>query len=156
MSEFLTHEATTQNRITTAWECILEQHFALAKKVTNEEGEGLNIFKLLRAPEKENYNCQYFYTEKNSPAWKKIFSLCSEGDRVLEIYDQTSMILICIQVPLGEEGNNTTGNMRLFDIETGAEVSLLKTADISKELEKLDVNDIQLSNGIHKRTVHAT
>ena len=142
-------DETTKKRVELGWKCILDQYFEHTKKISLEEGPGVSIFKFLRSPEKDGSNCKYLFSEEGGYMWKDLIESSPEGKKMQELYDPVSTVLICVHVPLGESGDGTIGNLKLFDKDTKTEISdggsSDKTLKIAEELNE--------NLGLHKRNV---
>ena len=149
-----TDATSTKNRVEVAWKLILEQYFEHAKKVAAQEGAGISVFRLLRAPKKDVFNCEYYYAEKDGKMWNMLFSFSPDGKFLLEKYDSTRTLAICVQIPVGVSGNSTSGNIRLFSIDTGKEIDL-EEETVIEEIEKMTLQD-KPAGGVHKRIVRET
>ena len=90
-----------------------------------KEGKGISIFKFLKKKEGDS-NCHYFYSKSDTSTWDIIISKSIDGEKIAEKYDPDSMVLICVQVPINNhliQDDETSGNIRLFYIDTKKEVS---------------------------------
>ena len=124
----------TENRIKKGWDCILQQFFEYSKKNSIEQGPGINMFKFLRSSRDEKNNCQYLYAEKGGYMWEDIINSSPDKEFFQKKYNPVIMVAICVHVPIGDNGDKTVGNLRLFDINTKEEFSL--SMDKKKEDKK--------------------
>lgn len=137
-------DEATKNRLVLAWKLIIEQFYDKSKSVSSTEGPGISIFRFLRTGTNKS-NCTYFYAEKDGPVWKMIMSESPDGRIMQNSYDSSKHILICVQIPLGIHGDDTTGTMKLFDIDSGKEISEAPEKDHVTKISE------DTSSGIHRR-----
>nr|QBK84753.1 MAG: uncharacterized protein LCDPAC01_02340 [Pithovirus LCDPAC01] len=110
-------------RLKRAWKCILKQYEPHAEEMSKTKGSGINIYKMLRVP-RQGFNCEYYFAEYKGVMWNNLMNYYPEGKKVHNLYNAMSMYVICIQVPLGVQGNKTTSSIKLFNFFTHKEVSL--------------------------------
>jgi hypothetical protein len=129
-----------------AWGCVTDQFFNLACDTALNEGKGVSIFKFLKKSE-EGSNCHYFFSKADGVMWNSIIETSPQGKYILDNYDHESMILICVQIPIGDTlGNDeTSGNLKLFHIDTKKE--------FSPQIKK---SDEKKPEGLRKRNVKVT
>jgi len=110
-------------RILRAWDCILLQYQKKAADTSLLEGEGLNVFRMLRS-KKGDSNCEYFFAERNSPFWNSAIKGLPEPekDNFLARYDKGDVYAIVVSVPLHDTGDETLQQIRLFDIVNSKEI----------------------------------
>jgi len=128
------------------WECIITQYFDLACDNAMKEGKGISIFRFLKKNEGDS-NCHYFYSKSDTNTWNTIVNSSLYSKKLLEKYDSNSMIMICVQVPVGNSisGDETNGNIKIFSIDTKKEILLENSDDDDKK-------EVVLKNeGLRKR-----
>nr|QBK86431.1 MAG: uncharacterized protein LCMAC102_02260 [Marseillevirus LCMAC102] len=113
----------TTIRLERAWKCILNQYKTHAEEMSKNKGPGINIYKMLRIP-RQKFNCEYYFAKYKEMIWTNLMNYDPEGEKIRNLYDTMSMYVICIQVPLGVQGNKTISNIKLFNFFTHKEVSL--------------------------------
>ena len=141
----------TKNRIARAWKCTLDQCFEKSKTTSEKEGPGLSIFKFLRSTKRDS-NCHYLYTEKNGLMWKSIMDISPEGGKIQELYDPTTMTIICVKVPIGLQGDKLIGNVKLFDSESKKEIDTSSDPLQETESKPEENKEYPTENlGLHQR-----
>lgn len=115
-----------ENKVSLAWKLILEQYIEKAKESSRQEGAGLNMFRMLTNFTPEGSNCEYFYTCKDDPAFKRIMLYTPESEKLLEKYNPNTMFLIGVHISQEDNPFDTIGNIRIFEFETNKEVNYLE------------------------------
>jgi hypothetical protein len=136
----------TRHRVELAWSLILDQYFDHTLKASEKEGPGIGIFRLLRTSRASSmesdsssgdsgkrFNCHYLYAERDTEPWRFLLQSSPHGEHLSSLYDPSRMLMICVQIPLGPQGSETTGNIRLFDITTRQEITESPSPKITDE-----------------------
>ena len=123
-------------RLNNALDAITEQYTEKAVSVAGEEGPGISLFRFLPNLRKGKFNCDYFYARQSEYAYKKIMEWSPYGKLIEDTYDPNTMFLICVQIPTEEE-DGTTGNIRIFDVDSRKEIEFESKDD---ELVNKDVS----------------
>lgn len=141
----------THSRIFRAWDCIIDQHTEMVKKCATEGGPGISIFRFLREVKKREYNCEFYHAELGGSVWDELLNLSNSKKQIQIQYDPAKTVAICVQIPLGEEGEETVGEIKLFDNENFEELNIEKKTDEEKKKEEEYVPRESESSGIRRR-----
>ena len=125
-------EISSHKRLCRAWYCICQQYLEKSNSTSKEEGAGINIFRFKRdnasgtTRDGSPFNCEYYYDIKDGLVWKSLLDISPCKQDLLEKYDNDTHFLVTVQVPVGESGENTIGDIRMFKFDTFEEVKLHK------------------------------
>lgn len=121
-----------RKRVDRAWGCVLKpspgskassSFQKLALDSASEEGEGLSIFRFLPPNNTaKDYNCEFYWAEKDSPPWNLMISNLPEKQAFLKAYNPGKNYAICLSVPLHAIGDETIQSIKLFDLVASKEV----------------------------------
>ena len=107
-----------QQRIFRAWGLVHKQYFTRVTITSTEQGEGMSIFHFLRKPASDGSNCEFYYAKRGTEMWNSFLKLSQEGETIEETYDHEKHVIICVQMPYGEQGDHLIGNIKIYDRET--------------------------------------
>ena len=121
----------TVERLQRAWTSILAQYWKKAVDISQTEGPGISMFRMLRNLSKGIFNSEYYYAEKDGNVWKCIMEHTPDREAINKLYDPAKHALIMVAVPIGDDAtlrdaarNDTCQNIRLFDRQTMVEIPL--------------------------------
>ena len=113
----------TRIKLDRVWTLILDQYREYSKKISKEEGAGINVFNM---KDKKNslYNCEYFYDIQGGSLWMNSLIYSPNRYSILKEYDSETMYMILVQIQKSEERDDIFGNIRIFKFDTDEEVPL--------------------------------